>query len=78
LTVGGKEDREMRMEQRHDYQCEQQNVILAGENQLEANRHAKGEPAEVSYADPNSSFFDNPLVKILIRIGHHQPHCPLL
>jgi hypothetical protein len=56
---------------------EQRNVIPAQRNELEVTRLAKGEHSDVSNEDLELSFFDNPYIKILIRLGRHQPHCHL-
>jgi hypothetical protein len=67
----------LRRRLRSNFQRVQQNVILAHEQELEANRQARGEHSDVSNDDLNFPFFDSPLVKVLIRIGRHQPHCRL-
>ena len=67
----------IRREPRNNIRHEQRNVILAQKNVLEITRLAKGEHFDVSNDDLDLSFFDNPYIKILIRIGRHQPHCPL-
>jgi hypothetical protein len=67
----------LRRERRNNIRHEQRNVNLAPENVLEVTRLAKGEHSDVSNDDLDSSFFDNPYIKILIRMGRHQPHCLL-
>jgi hypothetical protein len=57
----------------NNFQRGQRNVIPAYDDELEA----KGEHSYVSNDDLDLSFFDNPYIKILIRLGRHQPHCSL-
>lgn len=62
---------------RNNFQPGQRNEILAQKNVLEVTRLVKAEHSDVSNDDRDSSFFDNPYVKILIRLGRHQSPCGL-
>jgi hypothetical protein len=62
---------------RHNIRHEQRDLIPAHKNELEVTGLAKGERSGVSNDDLDLSLFDNPYVKLLIRMGRHQPHCPL-
>ena len=67
----------LRRRRRNDIRHEQRDVIPAHKNELEVTGLAKGDHSDVSNDDLDLSFFDNPYIKILIRIGRHQPHCLL-
>ena len=67
----------LRSRRRNNVRHEQRHVIPAQTNELEVTGPAKGARSDVSNDDLDLSFFDNPYLKILLRIGRHQPHCPL-
>ena len=67
----------LRRRRRSNIRHAQRNVIPSHKHVLEVTRLAKGKHSDVSNDDLDLSLFENPYIKILTRIGRHQPHCLL-